>query len=56
MRLKDVYTKRIAVELVRQGFPVVKVKENPKNPKLWVWVFEDTPAFQLAFANIANSK
>lgn len=56
MKEKVVYTRWIACELRKQGFPIVRVERNPNKPELFCWVFEETQDFLLAFANIANSR
>lgn len=54
MNEKVIYTRWLMIELVKQGFPVVRVESNPKKPEFDCWVFAETPDFKVAFANIAN--
>lgn len=54
MKEKIVYTRWLACELIKQGFPVVRVEENLNRPGFNCWVFAETPEFLTAFANIAN--
>ena len=54
MKEKIVYTRWVANKLVREGFPVVRVMQNPNHPEFDCYVFADTNAFRLAFMNIAN--
>ena len=54
MEEKIVYTRRIANQLIRMGFPVVRVEQNPKKPEFDCWVFKITPDFKVAFSNVAN--
>ena len=54
MKEKIVYTRWLMVELVKAGFPVVRVEQNPKKPEFDCWAFEVTPDFKLAFTNIAH--
>lgn len=54
MKEKTVYTRWLAVELVRAGFPAVRVEQNPNKPGFDCWVFAETPDFKLALTNIAN--
>ena len=54
MKEKIVYTRWLALELRRQGFPIVRVEINPNKPQFDCWVFEETPEFLVAFANTAN--
>lgn len=51
---KVVFTRRIAQQLIRQGFKVIRVEPNPKKPELDCYIFAETPEFKTAFANIAN--
>lgn len=51
-----VYTRWIAVELRRQGFKIIGTDINEYNPEFKVWIFEDSPEFQLAFKRISQSK
>lgn len=53
---KIIYTKWLAIELVRQGFPIVRVERNPNKPSLYCFVFAETEEFTKAFTNTANSK
>lgn len=54
MNEKVVYTRWLAIELIKAGFPVVRIEKNPNMPGFICWVFAATADFQLAFANIAN--
>ena len=51
-----VYTRWIALELRREGFKIIDTDINEYNPEFKVWIFEDTPEFQLAFRRISQSK
>lgn len=51
---KVIYTRRLAIALIKQGFPVVRIEKNPKKPELDCYVFAETDDFKLAFTNIAN--
>ena len=42
MKEKIIYTKRIAYELRKQGFPIVRVEVNPNKPEFDCWVFAET--------------
>lgn len=53
---KVIYTRWLAIELIKAGFPVARVEQNPNKPQFDCWVFTETPEFKLAFANIANQK
>lgn len=54
MKEKIVYTKWLANELVKAGFPAVRVEQNPNKPDFDCWVFAETADFKLAFINISN--
>ena len=51
---KIIYTRWLAIELIKAGFPVVRVEQNPNRPELKCWVFAETADFLTTFANIAN--
>ena len=42
MNEKLVFSRRIAAELRKQGFPLLRTIPNHNNPKYDVYVFEDT--------------
>jgi hypothetical protein len=54
MKEKIIYTRWLANALVKAGFPVVRVEENPNKPNFDCWVFAETPDFKLAYVNISN--
>lgn len=54
MNEKIIYTRWLAQELIRQGFPVVRIERNPIKPEFYCWVFAETDEFITAFANTAN--
>lgn len=54
MNEKIVYTRWLANALVKAGFPVVRIEQNPNKPEFDAYVFEETDDFKLAFINIAN--
>lgn len=55
MNEKIIYTRWLANALVRAGFPVVRIEQNPNKPEFDCWVFAETADFKLAFTNIAHS-
>lgn len=55
MKTFTVYTRRIALELRKQGFKILSVGINETNPYYNVWIFEDTPDFKEAFLQLAKS-
>lgn len=56
MNEKIIYTRWIANELIKQGFPVVRVEENPNKPGFDCYVFAATADFKKAFMNITYGK
>lgn len=54
MKEKIIYTRWLASDLVKAGFPVVRIEQNPNYPELDCYVFAETAEFKLAFMNIAN--
>ena len=55
MSEKIIYTKRIAYELRKQGFPIVRVDINPHKPQFDCYVFENTVKFQKALTALTQS-
>lgn len=55
MSEKIIYTKKVAYELRKQGFPIVRVDVNPNKPQFDCYVFENTEAFQQALTAITNN-
>lgn len=53
---KVIYTRWVAQELIRSGFPVLRVEANPNKPEFDCYVFAETAEFKTAFFNIANKK
>jgi hypothetical protein len=56
MKEKIIYTRWLAIELIKQGFPVVRVERNPSKPEFNTWVFAESEEFLKVFANIANRR
>lgn len=46
--LYTVFSRRVANELEKQGFRVIKMEKNNKNEKYLVYYFEDTVEFRNA--------
>ena len=51
-KFKDVYKKSIAMQLRNMGNPIYDAKANLKNPKMVVYIFEDTNKLNKDFAMI----
>lgn len=49
-----VYTRRIAFELKKQGFKIIRTEVNPTHPQFECWIFEATPNFKTAFERLAK--
>lgn len=54
MSEKIIYSKRVAYELRKQGYPIVRVEINPNKPQFDCWVFEETAEMLAALTNITN--
>ena len=54
MKEKVIYTKWLAYELRKQGFPIVRVEVNPNKPQFDCWVFEETPEFIKVFTKLIS--
>lgn len=52
MEKKLVFNRRIAVELRKKGFELIETMPNHNNPKLDVYVFEDTTELSAAWEEI----
>ena len=48
MALYAVFNMKVANELVKQGFKVIKMDKNRKNPRYMVYYFEDSVEFREA--------
>mgnify|MGYP003297258838 CR=1 FL=1 len=46
---KIVFSNRVAYELRKQGFPIVKVEPNKYKPQYDCYFFEETEEFKTAF-------
>ena len=51
---KIIYTRWIMMRLLERGFRFVDSFQNPTNPELLVWAFEDNEEFEKAFAEIVK--
>lgn len=55
MSEKVIYTKRIAYELRKQGFPIVRVEVNPNKPEFDCYVFAETPELMRALTALTKN-
>lgn len=51
---KVIYTRWVAAELRKQGFPIVRVEVNPNKPQYDCWVFEESAEMLEALTKITN--
>lgn len=51
-KTKKIYSSKIAGQLCRRGFKVIKTEPNPHKPWLDVFIFEETDALNQAFDEI----
>lgn len=56
MKLKNIYKKTLAMELIRMGHDLRKTVRNHFNPKYHIFVFPDTPALRRDLAALNNQE
>lgn len=56
MKTKKIYTRWIAYELRKAGFPIVNVEPNEHKPEFDTWDFEETTELNLAIKKIVANK
>jgi hypothetical protein len=54
MAEKIIYSKWVACELRKQGFPIVRVEVNPNKPQFDCWVFAETAEMLEALTRITS--
>lgn len=54
MKEKIIYTRWLACELRKQGFPIVRVEVNPNKPEFDCYVFEETAELVAALVKITH--
>ena len=54
MNEKTIYTKRVAYELRKMGYPIVRVEVNPNKPEFDCWVFAADDKFYKALKEITR--
>ena len=54
MAEKIIYSKWVAYELRKQGFPIVRVEINPNKPQFDCWVFAETAEMLDALTKITS--
>ena len=55
MKFKEVYKKSIAMQLKELGNPIYDAKANLKNPKMVIYIFEDTNKLREDFDKIQKN-
>jgi hypothetical protein len=51
---KLVFNRKIAAELRKRGFKLIETMPNHNNPKLDVYVFEDSPEINAAWGEVVK--
>lgn len=54
LKQKIIYSLKIHLALCKRGFNPISVMPNPKKPEFNCWVYERTPALDLAFDEIVR--
>lgn len=54
MKEKIIYTRWLAYELRKKGFPIVRVEVNPNKPEFDCYVFAETDDFNSALLEITK--
>lgn len=55
MKFREIYKKSIAMQLKELGNPIYDAKANLKNPKMVIYIFEDTNKLREDFDKIQKS-
>ena len=53
---KIIFTRRVAYELRKQGFEILRVEINPNKPEFDCYVFAESEEFSKALAAISKNK
>lgn len=53
---KIIYTRRVAYELRRQGFEILRVEINPNKPEFDCYIFAESEEFNKALSAISRKK
>ncbi len=56
MKEKTIYSKWLAYELRKKGFPIVRTEINPNFPQFYCWVFAETEDFTREFLNLVKDR
>ena len=55
MKFKEIYKKSIAMQLKELGNPIYDAKANFKNPKMVIYIFEETDKLREDFDKIQKN-
>lgn len=53
---RRIYTKKMAMYLIKKGFKLVDVVEDVNKPWFYNWVFEDSKELQIAMAEFSSQQ
>lgn len=53
-KTKLIFSRKIALQLSRLGFPIIDIIENRNKKFIEIYVFENTKNFQKTFLNLVN--
>ncbi len=51
-----IFTKRIAHELCRRGFRIIKTEINNEKPWMYVYIFKDSEELKAALTELSNKQ
>ena len=52
--MKEIYSKKMAIYLRKQGFKIESVEVNPYKPEFDMWLFKDTQELRNAMSNFTK--
>lgn len=56
METKTIFTRKMAYELRRNGFKIIRTEPDKKHPEFDNYIFEDSEDLQKAMATISNKQ
>ena len=56
METKTIFTRRMAYELRKNGFKIIRTEPDKKHPEFDNYIFEDSEELQKAMAQISNKR
>lgn len=54
MNEKVIYSKRVAYELRKRGFHILRTEVNLYKPQFDIWIFEETPELLIALTELSR--